>query len=92
MRNRSTGTEDLLHADGLFLMIGAQPRTDWLPASVGRDRTGFVLAGSDAANSGGWPLERSPHPYETTLPGLFAVGEGSVVVSQLHQVLNPVDG
>ena len=62
-----------------------------------------MLTGSDAAAaSGRWPLERAPLPYETTLPGFFAVGdvrhgsvkrvasavgEGSVVVSQLHQYL-----
>ena len=108
VRNRLSGTEDLLHADGLFLMIGAQPRTDWLPASVARDAHGFVLAGTEAASSQMWrPLDRSPQPYETTSPGVFvvgdvrhgsvkrvaaAVGEGSVVVSQLYQHLQALDG
>jgi thioredoxin reductase (NADPH) len=83
----------------MFVMIGAEPRTDWLPLTVERDKQGFVLTGADAAGHG-WALERKPHPYETTVPGLFAVGdvrcgsvkrvasavgEGSVVVSQLHQ-------
>jgi len=101
VRDRTTGEERVVRADGLFVMIGAQPRTDWLPESVGHDRFGFVLAGSDAAGSGGWPLARPPFPYESTLPGLFAVGdvrcgsvkrvasavgEGSVVVSQLHEL------
>jgi thioredoxin reductase (NADPH) len=107
VRNRTTGTEHLLHADGLFLMIGAQPRTDWLPASVARDAHGFVLAGTEAGSSDVWPLDRSPQPYETTSPGVFvvgdvrsgsvkrvaaAVGEGSVVVSQLYQHLQALDG
>ena len=102
VRDRTTGAEQTIRAEGLFVMIGAQPRTDWLPESVGRDRFGFVLAGADAAASKLWPLERAPQPYETTLPGLFAVGdvrcgsvkrvasaagEGSVVVSQLHEHL-----
>ena len=102
VRDRTTGAEDPLRADGLFVMIGAQPRTDWLPASVGRDRFGFVLAGSDASGSPLWSQPRAPQPYETTVPGLFAVGdvrcgsvkrvasavgEGSVVVSQLHEHL-----
>jgi thioredoxin reductase (NADPH) len=102
VRDRTTGTEDPLRADGLFVMIGAQPRTDWLPASVGRDRFGFVLAGSDASGRSLWSQPRAPQPYETTVPGLFAVGdvrcgsvkrvasavgEGSVVVSQLHEHL-----
>jgi len=101
VRDRGTGAEDKIRADGLFVMIGAQPRTDWLPAGLGRDRFGFLLTGADAAGAG-WPLQRRPMPYETTVPGLFAVGdvrcgsvkrvasavgEGSVVVSQLHQFL-----
>ena len=100
LRQRTAGAQETIPADGLFVMIGAAPHTDWLPASVGRDRYGFVLAGSDAAADERWPLERRPFPYESTLPGLFAVGdvrcgsvkrvasavgEGSVVVSQLHE-------
>jgi thioredoxin reductase (NADPH) len=102
LRDRSTGDEDEIRADGLFVMIGAEPRTDWLPAEVRRDKHGFVLAGADAAETVDWPLNRRPEPYETTVPGLFAVGdlrsgsvkrvasavgEGSVVVSQLHSFL-----
>ena len=99
LRNRSTGEQETLRVDGMFVMIGAEPRTDWLPAAVERDKHGFVLTGADAAGHG-WMIERKPHPYETTVPGLFAVGdvrcgsvkrvasavgEGSVVVAQLHQ-------
>ena len=106
LRDRSTGAERSVRADGMFLMIGAEPRTDWLPGSVARDRHGFVLTGSDAA-AHGWSGDRSPHPYETTVAGVFAVGdvrsgsvkrvasavgEGSVVVAQLHQFLAPPEG
>ena len=99
LRDKTSGTEDTLRADGMFVMIGAEPRTDWLPEAVERDKHGFVLTGADAAGRG-WLIERKPHPYETTVPGVFAVGdvrsgsvkrvasavgEGSVVVSQLHQ-------
>ena len=106
VRDRTTREEESLRAAGLFLMIGAQPRTDWLPDSVGRDRFGFVLAGSDVAGSDLWTGGREPQPYETSVPGLFAVGdvrcgsvkrvasavgEGSVVVSQLHQHLKTAD-
>jgi len=99
LRDKTSGTEDTLRADGMFVMIGAEPRTDWLPEAVARDKHGFVLTGADAAGRG-WMIEPKPHPYETTVPGLFAVGdvrsgsvkrvasavgEGSVVVSQLHQ-------
>ncbi len=107
VRNGKDGSEHVLHADGLFLMIGAQPRTDWLPPTVARDTHGFVLAGAEAGSSEKWPLDRSPQPYETTSPGVFvvgdvrhgsvkrvaaAVGEGSVVVSQLWQHLQALDG
>jgi thioredoxin reductase (NADPH) len=85
--------------DGLFVMIGAVPGTGWLPDHVGRDARGFVLTGSDAAADPHWTEDRPPQPYESTVPGLFAVGdvrcgsvkrvasavgEGSVVVSQIH--------
>ena len=84
-------------------MIGAEPRTEWLPEAVGRDAHGFVLTGADAAaraRCGRWRGRRSP--TRRPLPALFAVGdvrcgsvkrvasavgEGSVVVSQLHQHL-----
>jgi thioredoxin reductase (NADPH) len=99
LRDRVTGSEEALAVDGLFVMIGAVPGTDWLPDKVGRDTRGFVLTGSDAAADPRWNESRPPQPYETTLPGLFAigdvrsgsvkrvasaVGEGSVVVSQIH--------
>jgi thioredoxin reductase (NADPH) len=102
VRNRATGEVETIRAEGLFVMIGAQPRTDWVPESAERDRHGFLLTGVEAAAKG-WPLERQPYPYETTVPGVFAVGdvrggsvkrvasavgEGSVVVSQLHQFLS----
>jgi thioredoxin reductase (NADPH) len=101
VRDRSTGREERLDADGMFVMIGAEPRTDWLPAQVSRDGFGFVLTGSDVDEEH-WPIERRPYPNETCVPGIFAVGdvrsgsvkrvasavgEGSVVVSQLHQFL-----
>ncbi|NUR94207.1 MAG: FAD-dependent oxidoreductase [Kribbellaceae bacterium] len=99
LRDRRTGAADDLPVDGLFVMIGAVPGTSWLPAEVARDKLGFVLTGSDAGADPLWPESRPPQPYETTLPGLFsvgdvrsgsvkrvasAVGEGSVVVSQIH--------
>lgn len=100
VRDRRTGAERVLPCDGLFVMIGASPQTDWLPPELGRDRLGFVLAGAAAGAHPDWAQVRPPLPYETTIPGLFAVGdvrcgsvkrvasavgEGSVVVSQLHE-------
>ena len=102
VRNRLSGQVEKLAVEGLFVMIGAEPHTAWLPPAVARDRQGFVLCGNDGAGEAQWPLERLPMPYETTLPGFFAVGdvrhgsvkrvasavgEGSVVVSQVHQYL-----
>ncbi len=107
LRGRGTGSEERMQSDAVFVMIGAQPRTDWLPPQLARDDHGYLLAGYDAAASPAWPLERRPHPYETTVPGIFAVGdvrlgsvkrvasavgEGSVVISQLHQFLAERDG
>ena len=106
IRHRATGAEHSVRADGLFLMIGAEPRTSWLPDGIARDRHGYVITGIDAT-AHGWPAERNPHPYETTVPGVFAVGdvrcgsvkrvasavgEGSVVVAQLHQFLAGAGG
>ena len=61
VRHKSTGVEESLPTSGLFVMIGADPCTDWLPESVGRDSFGFVLAGSDAAASdlGPWTGHRN---------------------------------
>ncbi len=99
VRDRSTGAEEQLRADGLFVMIGARPRTEWLPDGLERDADGYLMTGADASGDG-WSAQRRPLPYETTAPGIFAVGdvrggsvkrvasavgEGSVVVSQLHQ-------
>jgi thioredoxin reductase (NADPH) len=99
LRSRVTGEDETLGVDGLFVMIGAVPGTGWLPDDVGRDRLGFVQTGSDVAASALWVEGRPPQPYETTVPGMFAigdvrwgsvkrvasaVGEGSVVVSQIH--------
>jgi thioredoxin reductase (NADPH) len=84
-------------------MIGASPLTDWLPADVARDRRGFILTGRDLPGSDrAGPSQPIPLPLETSLPGVFAVGdvhagsvkrvasavgEGSVAIPQVHQHL-----
>jgi thioredoxin reductase (NADPH) len=98
----SGGEEETLPAKGLFLMIGARPRTDWLPAEITRDSRGFVVTGSDLPDDAGWPLERSPFLLETSMPGVFAagdvrhgavkrvasaVGEGSIAIQLVHRLL-----
>ena len=88
-------------------MIGAVANTDWLRGTLELDENGFVCTGGALGQStqGGevWPLERPPHPLETSLPGVFAagdvragsvkrvasaVGEGSICIQDVHRVLD----
>jgi thioredoxin reductase (NADPH) len=79
IRDHATGAVERLETAGLFVMIGAEPRTRWLDGVVARDERGFVLTGSDvpgrAEDPAGWPLERAPMLLETSLPGVFAAGD-----------------
>jgi thioredoxin reductase (NADPH) len=96
------GQEETVSAQGLCLMIGAHPRTDWLPPEVARDSRGFVLTGADLADGSPWDLERSPFVLETSMPGVFAAGdvrhgavkrvasaagEGSIAIQQVHRLV-----
>ena len=98
VRDTGTGATETLAAAGLFVLIGSQPRTEWLPPSVRRDEWGFVLTGREA---GADPAASSA----SSQPGVFAagdvrrgsikrvasaVGEGAVVISQVHAYLNAV--
>ena len=78
LRDRHTGATRTVPASAMFVLIGAEPRTDWLDGVVERDERGYVLTGRDlgAGNDrGGWPLARQPLPLETSLPGVFAAGD-----------------
>jgi thioredoxin reductase (NADPH) len=78
LRDRSTGTEEPVDANWLYVFIGAQPRTDWLGAEVLRDGHGFVVTGPELLEFGErrqWPLERAPFGLETSVPGVFAAGD-----------------
>jgi thioredoxin reductase (NADPH) len=79
LQDHAAGTTDTVPATALFVLIGAEPHTGWLPPAVGRDRWGFVLTGDDLLEGGrppaGWPLERPPLLLETGLPGVFAAGD-----------------
>jgi thioredoxin reductase (NADPH) len=74
-----SGTAETVGAGALFVLIGAEPRTQWLPDTVRRDRSGFVLTGADLLDdgrpAGDWPLRRLPMFLESSVPGVFAVGD-----------------
>src|SRR5262249_25366262 len=66
--------------DAVFVLIGAQPRTEWLEGSVARDQLGFILTGPDLLGEGTGTgadlhLDHPPLPHETSLPGVFAAGD-----------------
>jgi thioredoxin reductase (NADPH) len=101
-----SGAAQQVAAMALFVMIGAEPRTQWLPEAVRRDESGFVLTGADLLIEGRpdetWPLRRLPMFLESSLPGVFAVGdvrhgsvkrvasavgEGSIAISLVHDHL-----
>ncbi len=78
LRDPGTGAEEEIAAAALFVLIGAAPHTDWLPADLARDEWGFILTGRDIAGDlapPGWPLRRMPMLLETSLPGVFAAGD-----------------
>jgi thioredoxin reductase (NADPH) len=104
-----TGSHLTVPASSLFIFIGAEPRTDWLDGTICRDNRGFVLTGTDLMKEGkppkSWTLERDPGLLETSVPGIFAVGdvrhgsikrvasgvgEGSVAIQFVHQYLSKV--
>jgi thioredoxin reductase (NADPH) len=79
LRDRASGATEVVTVSALFVMIGAEPRTEWLEGSVERDRHGFILTGRDLYQAGrlpaDWPLERPPLLLETSAPGVFAAGD-----------------
>jgi len=105
LRDRASGAETPVAADGLYLSIGARPHTEWLPAEIARDDRGFVLTGADVPRDT-WPLERDPLPLETSLPRVLAVGDarhgsvkrvasavgaGSIAIQVVHRLLEADD-
>ncbi len=87
---------------GLFVFIGADAETGWLPAEIARDPRGYVLTGGDVVKAGRWKESRDPYLVETSVPGVFAcgdvrfspvkrvasaVGEGSIAIAFVHQYL-----
>ncbi|HWT33034.1 MAG TPA: FAD-dependent oxidoreductase [Microbacterium sp.] len=100
--DRRTGQTTMRDCTVLFVMIGADAATDWLPPEIARDDHRFVMTGQDAAASPQWTEDRRPFALETSAPGIFAigdvrsgsvkrvaagVGEGGMAVAFVHQYL-----
>lgn len=77
IRDTATGESVSEPTTALFVFIGARPRTQWLTGVIASDDRGFILTGPDVAgqNDCAWPLERDPFLLETSVPGVFAVGD-----------------
>jgi thioredoxin reductase (NADPH) len=71
--DQRSGSVESVPAAGLFVLIGTEPFTGWLPQAMRRAPWGFILTGPDTGKA--WPLERAPYLFETSLPGVFAVGD-----------------
>jgi thioredoxin reductase (NADPH) len=102
VRDAATGETTRLESGGLFIFIGADAETAWLPPEISLDQKGYVLTGSDVRAAGRWQLDRDPYLLETSVPGIFAcgdvrfspvkrvaaaVGEGSMAIAFVHQYL-----
>ena len=107
VRDSATGATSRLESGGLFIFIGADAETAWLPPEIALDHKGYVLTGSDMRAAGRWTLERDPYLLETSVPGIFAcgdvrfspvkrvaaaVGEGSMAIAFIHQYLKEAAG
>jgi thioredoxin reductase (NADPH) len=97
-----TGETSRVDSGGLFIFIGADAQTDWLPPEIALDERGFVLTGNEMRAAADWTPDRDPYLLETSVPGIFAcgdvrlgpvkrvaaaVGEGSMAIAFVHQYL-----
>lgn len=102
LASRADGTVRRAASGGVFVFIGADAETGWLPDAIARDARGYVCTGEAAARSGRWNAARDPYLLETCVPGIFAcgdvraspvkrvaaaVGEGSMAIAFVHQYL-----
>jgi thioredoxin reductase (NADPH) len=105
IRNKSSNVLDNIQAKLLFVLIGAMPHTDWLAGVIQRDAKGFIVTGHDVDLSI-WPLQRKPMSFETSAPGIFAVGdvrlgsmkrvasavgEGAAALQNVHQYMSEME-
>jgi thioredoxin reductase (NADPH) len=106
VRNSETGETRRFDSGGLFIFIGADAQTGWLPPEIVLDGNGFVLTGPAAQEQAGWEPDRDPYLLETSVPGVFAcgdvrsgpikrvaaaVGEGSMAIAFVHQYLREAE-
>jgi thioredoxin reductase (NADPH) len=79
LEDSTSGLTETVTAAGLFVLIGAEPHTDWLPEEIARDEQGYIVTGRNFSQYGpphrGWHVERFPLPLETSMPGVFAAGD-----------------
>jgi thioredoxin reductase (NADPH) len=102
IRDDESGTVRRQDCGGLFVFIGADAETEWLPADIARDARGYVLTGEDVVKAGRWSHDRDPYLLESSVPGVFAcgdvrlspvkrvasaVGEGSMAIAFVHKYL-----
>ncbi len=107
IRDAATGEVRRHECGGLFVFIGADAETGWLPADIARDARGYVLTGDDVVKAGRWSHSRDPYLLESSIPGVFAcgdvrlspvkrvasaVGEGSMAIAFVHQYLQQHEG
>jgi thioredoxin reductase (NADPH) len=106
IRGRDSTATTRLPSGGLYIFIGADAETGWLPPEIALDARGFVLTGADVAAAGRWELDRDPYLLETSVPGILAcgdvrsgpvkrvaaaVGEGSMAIAFVHQYLKEAE-
>lgn len=104
--DNETGATTRMESGGLFIFIGADAETAWLPTEIALDARGYVLTGDDVSRAGSWELDRDPYLLETSVPGIFAcgdvrfgpvkrvaaaVGEGSMAIAFVHQYLREAE-
>ena len=102
IRNAASTTVQRHDCGGLFIFIGADAETGWLPADIARDARGYVLTGDDIVKAARWSHTRDPYLLESSVPGVFAcgdvrlspvkrvasaVGEGSMAIAFVHKYL-----